>query len=73
MCSGKSWWGNSPSGEKCSGAGDRRHAETNYIIEKWCLETGDRKHAEMNCKINTLVGRGKELEGSWEEWSQVYD
>jgi hypothetical protein len=27
----------------------------------------------MNCKINTLVGRGKELEGSWEEWSQVYD
>jgi len=59
-------------GDKPSRASDRKYTEINYKIKKTCVRTGDKRHAKINCKVNSLVGRCKKPEGSWEELLLIY-
>jgi hypothetical protein len=62
-------WGGFSLRKRYSRASDRRHAKTNYIIEKRCLGICHRRHAQIDYKINSLVGRGEEPKRTWKEWS----
>ena len=54
-----------PLRKRWSKDGDGRHAKTNYKIKKRFSD--DIRHVKTNCKINPLVGGGKEPRVSWEE------
>ena len=53
-------WRGSLSRKRHSKTGNRRHVETNYIIEKRCSRIGDKRHSCIYYKINPSVDGGEE-------------